>query len=190
MDSLTILVVNNHGQFNHLIHRAIRDMGHDSRLVPNTLTPEEIMGNEPDGLILGGGPDISRRGNCDSYLNKLELPVLGICLGHQVMALNFGGDVGTGQVGGYANIDIDVLKPENILAGLPCRFSVWASHADDVSRAPEDFEVMAKSDICEVEAMCHSELPLFGVQWHPEVSHTEHGLEIFGNFIDICRDRC
>jgi len=187
MDAMTILVVNNHGQFNHLIHRAIRDMGHESLLVSNRLTPEEIMDKEPEGLILGGGPDISRRGYCDSYLNKLELPVLGICLGHQAMALNFGGDVGTGQVGGYANVDVDVLKPENVLAGLPRRFSVWASHADEVSRAPEGFEVMARSDICDVEAMCHRERPLFGVQWHPEVSHTEHGQKLFENFLDICR---
>ena len=164
-------------------------MGHDSLLVPNTLTPEDVMDNEPNGLILGGGPDISRRGNCDSYLNRLELPILGICLGHQAIALNFGGDVGTGQKGGYANVDIDVLKPENILAGMPQKFSVWASHADEVNRAPEVFEVMASSDICEVEAMCHRERLLFGVQWHPEVSHTEHGQKLFENFLKICTER-
>jgi len=116
MGKLTVLVVNNHGQFNHLIHRAMRDMGHDSKLVPNTLSPEDVTALDPDGLILGGGPDISRRGNCDAYLNELDLPMLGICLGHQAMALKFGGDVRTGQKGGYASIDMKTC-PKNSRCG-------------------------------------------------------------------------
>ena len=188
MERLTILVVNNHGQFNHLIHRAIRDMGQRSLLTPNTLTTDEVLAQQPNGLILGGGPDMSRQGNCGIYMRELDLPTLGICLGHQAMALTFGGEVRTGRMGGYANVDVEVLQPDRILAGFPPTVSVWASHADEVSCVPGEFDVLARSEICEVEAMRHRRRPLFGVQWHPEVSHTEGGLKVFKNFLDVCRD--
>lgn len=180
---MKILVVNNYGQFNHLIHRSIRDKV-ETRIVSNETPAEDIVA---DGMILGGGPSMERAGRCSEYLRMLDIPVLGICLGLQIMAVTFGGKVETGRIGGYANVEIEVLEEDGILKGLPCRFMAWASHADQVTICPEEFRVIARSSICEIEAICHESRPLYGVQWHPEVAHTEHGEKVFDNFLEICR---
>ncbi len=180
---MRIMVVNNYGQFNHLIRRAIRDKV-DTDLISNQIPPEEI---DADGLILGGGPTLDRAGRGSDYLRDLDMPILGICLGMQLMAVTFGGRVIPGSIGGYAEVDVEVLAEDDILKGLPARFKTWASHMDQVSVLPQGFEVLARSDVCDVEAMRHTARPLYGVQWHPEVVHTEHGLELLDNFIDICR---
>lgn len=94
-----IIVINNYGQFCHLIHRAVRDLDNEAELMKNTSSVEEIMAKEPDGLILSGGPTLERAGNCSVYVKEIDLPILGICLGHQVMAKAYGGEVKTGAAG-------------------------------------------------------------------------------------------
>ncbi len=183
---LKILVINNYGQFCHLIHRAVRDLEQEVELVKNISTVEDILAKEPDGLILSGGPTLDRAGNCTAYVRELDLPILGICLGHQVMALAYGGGVRTGAAGGYAAVEIEILDEDDILKGIGPKMKVWASHADEVSSLPPDFTRLARSGICEVEAMKHKTKPLYGVQWHPEVSHTEKGNELFRNFFEVC----
>lgn len=180
---MRVLVINNYGQFNHLIRRSIRDKV-ETDLISNQTPPEDI---QSDGLILGGGPTLDRAGRCADYLRELDIPILGICLGMQVMGTTFGGKVAPGSIGGYAEVDIDVIKENDILKGLPPRFKTWASHADQVVEMPLDFEVLARSNVCEIEAMKHRKRPLYGVQWHPEVVHTEHGQELLGNFIALCK---
>jgi GMP synthase (glutamine-hydrolysing) len=181
-----IIVVNNYGQTCHLIHRAVRDLDQEVELVKNTSSLFEILEKEPDGLILSGGPTLERAGNCRVYIREIDLPILGICLGHQVMAQTYGGAVRTGSTGGYAAVDIEILDEDDILKGLGPRTKVWASHADEVSKIPPDFLRLARSNICEVEAMKHKEKPLFGVQWHPEVSHTQRGNDLLRNFLHVC----
>jgi GMP synthase (glutamine-hydrolysing) len=180
---MRILVINNHGQFNHLIRRAIREKV-ETDLISNQIPPEKI---DADGLILGGGPSLDRAGRCEDYLRELEIPILGICLGMQLMATAFGGRVVPGSMGGYAEVDVEVIKEDDILRGLPAKFKTWASHMDQVSVLPEGFETLARSAVCEIEAMSHLHRPLYGVQWHPEVVHTEHGAELLDNFISLCR---
>jgi GMP synthase (glutamine-hydrolysing) len=180
---MRILVINNYGQFNHLIRRSIRDKV-ETDLISNQTPPESI---QADGLILGGGPTLDRAGRCADYLRDLDVPVLGICLGMQLMGTTFGGKVAPGTIGGYAEVDVEVVKENDILKGLPKRFKTWASHADQVIELPPQFEVLAKSRVCEIEAMKHVERPLYGVQWHPEVMHTEHGGELLDNFIALCK---
>src|SRR5512138_1833995 len=143
---LPIYVINNFGQFNHLIHRALRDLEIEAVLVPNTL-PANKVGEECRGIILGGGPDIARAGNCAQYLD-LGLPVLGICLGLHIIATKFGGSVHPGHSGGYGPVDVGICEHDDILAGYPDRISVWASHADEVTRMPAGFTLLATSDIC------------------------------------------
>ncbi|MCL7474828.1 MAG: GMP synthase subunit A [Methanosarcinales archaeon] len=186
MTDLKILVINNFGQFCHLIHRALRDLDVETRIIANTLSNEEILAMEPDGLILSGGPTIDRIGRAEEMVRELELPILGICLGHQLMARAYGGEIATGQKGGYAAIQVEILDEDEILKGIGPTTSVWASHADEVTRLPFDFIQLARSNVCEVEAMRHKTKPLFGVQWHPEVSHTEKGDELLQNFFRIC----
>jgi GMP synthase (glutamine-hydrolysing) len=180
---MRILVVNNYGQFNHLIRRAIREKV-ETDLISNQTPPEEIDAN---GLILGGGPTLQRAGRCADYLRDLDIPILGICLGMQLMGTTFGGKVIAGSMGGYAEVNVKVLKEDDILKGLPANFKTWASHMDLVSELPPGFEILASSNVCEIEAMKHLTRPLYGVQWHPEVVHTEHGLELLDNFIALCK---
>lgn len=183
---LPISVVNNYGQFNHLISRALRDLDIESVLIPNTTEPEEVAAGYR-GIILGGGPDICRAGRCSEYLD-LNLPLLGICLGLHIIATKYGGEVKHGRMGGYGAVTVSVVDQDQILSGYPQDIQVWASHADEVTTVPPGFLRLATSDICGNEAIRHPDLPIFGVQWHPEVSHTFEGYRIFENFDKICRE--
>ncbi|MCK9592058.1 MAG: GMP synthase subunit A [Methanoregula sp.] len=183
---LPIYVVNNFGQFNHLIHRALRDLDINVSMVPNS-TPTHLIAEECRGIILGGGPTIERAGNCSQYLD-LGLPVLGICLGLHIIALKFGGDVHQGSRGGYGPIEIEICEHNDILAGYPQRINVWASHADEVSRIPDGFTCLAHSTICGAEAIALPEKHIYGLQWHPEVSHSFEGKRVFENFDRIIRE--
>ena len=183
---MRIDVIDNHGQFTHLERRALRDLGVETELIDNTTPPEEI---EADGLVLSGGPDIERIGRCDEYL-ECDVPILGICLGMQIMADELGGSVGPGDYGGYADVTVEILDEDDPLVGsLHPETRVWASHADEVKELPPGFELTARSDVCGVEAMSDVENDRYGVQWHPEVAHTENGEVVFENFLTICKRR-
>ncbi len=184
MTLVKIYIVYNLGQYNHLIHRTLRDLGVESRLIDNTTPVKEI---DADGIVIGGGPDIERSGKSIEYVQNLDVPILGICLGHHIIAKAFGGEVGRGSVGGYAEVEVEILKSQEIFEGFPERIRVWASHMDEVKLMPEGFELLARSDICSVEAMKHGKKPVYGVQWHPEVYHSQYGEELYRNFIEICR---
>jgi GMP synthase (glutamine-hydrolysing) len=178
-----IVVVDNHGQFTHLEHRTLRDIGVDVETVDNETPPAET---DADGYVLSGGPSMDRTGRAAEYLDADE-PVLGICLGHQLMATELGGEVESGDYGGYADVTVEIGGDDDPLVGpLAPETRVWASHADEVVTVPPGFERTATSDICGVEAMSDTERDLYGVQWHPEVAHTERGVELFENFVARC----
>jgi len=178
-----IVVIDNHGQFTHLEHRALRDLGVDTDLIDNDVDPDDV---EADGIVLSGGPDMDRAGRSAEYLDR-DVPVLGICLGMQLIAEELGGTVGSGDYGGYADVTVEILDDEDPLIGsLAPETRVWASHADEVKTVPEGFAHTGTSDVCGVEAMSDTARDLYGVQWHPEVIHTEQGEEVFENFVDIC----
>ena len=177
-------VVDNHGQFTHLEQRALRDMGVDVETIDNETPPADV---DADGLVLSGGPDIDRIGNCPAYLD-LDVPVLGICLGMQVIAAELDGRVGPGEYGGYADVTVEITDETDPLVGsLAPETRVWASHADEVKEVPSGFTRTGRSDVCEVEAMSDPDRELYGVQWHPEVAHTEEGEEVFANFLARCQ---
>ena len=182
---MKIYVVYNYGQYNHLIHRTLRDLGIETKLIDNTTPIEELK--DLDGIVLGGGPSLDRIGNCEEYVKELDIPILGVCLGHQLIAKVFGGGVGKGSVGGYAEVNVRIVEDDEIFEGLPKELKVWASHADEVKKLPENLKVLAESDVCEVEALKHKSRPIYGVQWHPEVYHTEKGVDFYKNFIEICK---
>ena len=178
-----IVVVDNHGQFTHLERRALRDIGVETEIVDNTTPADEI---DADGLVLSGGPDIEEIGNCADYLD-LDVPVFGICLGMQVIAKELDGTVGPGEYGGYADVTVEIDDEGDPLVGsLAPETRVWASHADEVKELPDGFALTAHSDVCGIEAMSDVDRDLYGVQWHPEVAHTERGQEVFENFRAIC----
>ena len=176
-------VIDNDGQFTHLERRALRDLGVNSALVDNDTPPAEI---DADGLVLSGGPHSADPERGGRYLD-LGVPVLGICLGMQDMAAALGGRVGSGDYGGYADVTVEVLDSGDPLIGsLAPETRVWASHADEVKEVPEGFERTGRSDVCDVEAMSDPDRELYGVQWHPEVAHTEEGEAVFENFLARC----
>jgi GMP synthase (glutamine-hydrolysing) len=181
-----IFVVNNFGQFNHLIHRALRDMDIPAVMVPNTTSPED-MASGCRGIILGGGPTLDRSGNCSRYVG-LGLPVLGICLGLHIIATAYGGSVQQGRSGGYGPVDVNICEHNDLLKGYPEKILVWASHADEVATIPRDFSILASSHICNTEAIASPAKHIYGLQWHPEVSHTVDGRRIFSNFDEITRE--
>ncbi len=185
---MKILVVNNHGQYNHRIFRSLHYLKIPSEIIPNTTSIEEIKGKNPLGLILGGGPSIERSGNSMSYVEELNCPILGICLGHQIIAKAYGGEIGAAGIESYAKIKINILDENDILKGFGESADVWASHKDEVTKPPEHFKVLASSSICGVEAMKHETKPIYGIQFHPEVHHTENGSKIFENFYEVCNE--
>jgi GMP synthase (glutamine-hydrolysing) len=184
---MKILVVNNHGQYNHRIYRSLHYLKIPAEIIPNSTSLEKIKKKDPAGIILGGGPSLERSGNSSQYVNQLDCPILGICLGHQVMAKAYGAEVGAAGIESYAKIEIKILKENDIFKGLgPC-MEVWASHKDEVRTLPLEFEVLATSSICDIEAMKHHKKPLYGIQFHPEVYHTQKGPQLFENFYEVCK---
>lgn len=186
---MRILVVDNGGQWTHREWRVLKYLGVESEIIPNTTQAPSISA---DGLVLSGGaPSIATQpellGELGSYLDELKLPILGICVSHQFMALHFGGKVGPAPLPEYGKTEVEVIENGTILKGVPKRFTVWESHNDEVSALPKGFRLLARSESCKVQAMEHETRPLFGVQFHPEVEHTQFGYDIFKNFIAVCK---
>jgi GMP synthase (glutamine-hydrolysing) len=181
-----ILVVNNHGQYNHRIHRTLHYLKIPSELISNSYSINEIKENEPAGIILGGGPSIEGAGNCIEYVKQLKYPILGICLGHQIIAKALGGKIGAAGIESYAKIEINIENEDDIFKGMGNSMTVWASHKDEVKQLPKNFEILASSPICKIEAMKHKNNPIYGVQFHPEVYHTKKGPKVFENFYKVC----
>lgn len=183
-----IFVIANRGQYNHRIYRTLKYLDVDAKLVQNTITLEEVKAENPKGIVIGGGQYLEASGNSGAIVREFkgEIPILGICLGHQLLAKLYGGEVRTAQIGEYAESEIIIDEENEILKGLSPSFKAWVSHRDEVSKMPKDFIKLAHSATCKIEAMAHKSLHLFGVQFHPEVEHTPKGPEIFKNFLRIC----
>jgi GMP synthase (glutamine-hydrolysing) len=183
-----VAVVDNDGQFTHLEQRALGETGVEADIVANDTPPEELRA-DVDGIVLSGGPHSADPERGGRYLD-CGVPVLGICLGMQDMAIALGGRVESGDYGGYADVTVEVLDPDDPLVGsLAPETRVWASHADEVVAVPDGFDRTARSAVCSVEAMSDPDRELYGVQWHPEVAHTERGQELFENFRRRCERR-
>lgn len=185
-----IFVVDNGGQWTHREWRTLRDLGVETKIVPNTASFDEILKEDIDGLVLSGGaPRVgieSELGNCAEYLVKAKFPVLGICAGHQFMARFFRGDAKPADNPEFGKVELTIIKDNEIFLDIPKKSVVWESHNDEVTRLPDMFELLASSENCKVQAMKHKEKPFYGLQFHPEVEHTEYGEELFNNFVKIC----
>ena len=186
---MTIVVINNKGQYNHRIGRSLQYLNIPHELVSNDLSIEEIEAKNPIGLILGGGPSIEGAGNSEEYIKHFDVPILGICLGHQLIAKAYGGEVTTSDTESYAQVKINITNDKSLFEGLGPQMDVWSSHKDEVKTLPEDFEILASSNLCDVESFKHKDKDVYGIQFHPEVHHTPKGSIIFENFYKICQ-RC
>ena len=189
----TIPVVYVKGQYNHLIVRNLKELGVESKLLPPSVSPEQLESMNPDALVMGGGPQNVRSPNqltgeladAARLIRKVKLPMLCICVTHQLLATAFGGVTEAARKPEFGPVEISVVEEGRILEGLKPSFTAWESHNDEVVKAPEDFRVLAKSSNCAIEAMRHDQRDIFGVQFHPEVSHTLKGVDLFKNFLHI-----
>jgi GMP synthase (glutamine-hydrolysing) len=185
-----IFVIDNGGQWTHKEWRVLRDIGVDTKIIPNITPLDEI---DADGLVLSGGApsvglEVDKMGRNSEYLEKADIPILGICAGHQFLAIFFGGKAGASGIPEFGKATIIVDEEDDLFIGLPGKFEAWLSHNDEVSEVPPDFIVLAHSENCPVQSMKHAKRPMYGLQFHPEVEHTEHGYEIFRNFIRVCEE--
>ncbi|MCX6695093.1 MAG: GMP synthase subunit A [Candidatus Altiarchaeota archaeon] len=185
-----IAIVDYKGQYVHRIWRSLREIGVESKIVPYSTPLREVKDMNPEAIVLSGGPysvydDEGILGDFRGFIDS-GLPVLGICLGHQIIGRAFGGEVKRGESGEYAAVEIEVLEEDDLFKGVGKNLVVWESHRDEVSKLPEDFILLAKSDVCAVEAMKHKAKRIYGVQFHPEVHHTPQGFDILKNFVSVC----
>ncbi|WP_061810901.1 glutamine-hydrolyzing GMP synthase [Rossellomorea vietnamensis] len=185
-----IVVLDFGSQYNQLITRRIREFGVYSELHPHTVTLEEIQEMNPTGIIFSGGPN-SVYGEdsfrCDERIFDLDIPILGICYGMQLMTMHFGGKVERAKHREYGKAAINIEKQSKIFSNLPEEQVVWMSHGDLVVEAPAGFDVNATNPSCPIASMSNEEKGLYAVQFHPEVRHSEHGNEMLKNFVfEVC----
>jgi len=185
-----IYIIDNGGQWTHREWRTLKYLDVETKIVPNNTSFSELLKEKIDGLVLSGGaPRIGLKetlGNIDEYLEKAEFPILGICAGHQYMARFFGGDAKPAENAEFGKVELTIIKENTLFEKVPKKSIVWESHNDEVTKIPDDFELLASSKDCKIQAMKHKQKPLYGLQFHPEVEHTEYGEQIFKNFIKIC----
>jgi GMP synthase (glutamine-hydrolysing) len=180
-----VLVVDFGAQYAQLIARRIRECHVYSEIVPYDTRPEDLAARRPVGIVLSGGPaSVYEQGAPALNRGILEVgvPVLGICYGQQAMAQVLGGEVKATGVREYGKTDLE-SSGGLLFRDLPAGQVVWMSHADAVARAPDGFRVTARTEATPVAAMEDPERGFFAVQFHPEVGHTPHGLEIMKRFL-------
>ena len=183
-----VLVLDFGGQYNQLIARRVRDLNVYCDLKNSDMTIEEIREYNPIGIIFTGGPNSvyeESSPHVSAEIFKLGIPVLGICYGCQLIAYTLGGTVTHATTSEYGKREIRVLKSGRLFKDVPEKSVSWISHTEYVSAAPEGFSVLADTEAgtCPVAAFADEEKGIYGVQFHPEVVHTEYGNLILKNFL-------
>lgn len=184
-----IIVLDFGSQYTHLLARRIRQLNVYSEIVPADINAEKINGNEIKGIILSGGPrsvDEKNAPDCDSQIFNLGLPVLGLCYGHHLIAKHLGGQVTPGKTKEYGLAQLKVINKNSLFKNLDDSETVWMSHGDRVEKLPDGFITIGSTNDCPISAMANEEKKIFGLQFHPEVTDTVHGMKILKNFVDIC----
>ncbi|PYR60752.1 MAG: GMP synthase (glutamine-hydrolyzing) [Acidobacteria bacterium] len=185
MSHQTIIVLDFGSQYTQLIARRLRELSVYSEIWPPSTPAETICARHPAGIILSGGPkSVSDAGApmCDPALFDLGKPVLGICYGMQLMAHSLGGKVAPAPQREFGHATVTITNPAPLFVDMPPAIRVWASHGDFVAAAPDGFAVMATSANAPIAAMSDPGRALYAILFHPEVVHTERGLEILRNF--------
>ncbi|WP_298226661.1 glutamine-hydrolyzing GMP synthase [Gryllotalpicola sp.] len=181
-----VLVVDFGAQYAQLIARRVREAGVYSEIVPHSATAEEIAAKQPAGIILSGGPSSVYEEGApafDARVFDLGIPTLGICYGFQVMAQALGGEVAQTGAREYGSTEVTVTEGGTILDGQPGDQIAWMSHGDSVAKAPAGFSVLASTASTPVAAFANDARRCYGVQWHPEVKHSQYGQRVIENFL-------
>ncbi len=185
-----VVVLDYGGQYSQLIARRVRECGVFSELLPYHVGAAEVARRRPKGVILSGGPASVYADGApplEPALLELGVPVLGICYGMQLIALELGGRVQGAEVGEFGRSQLTVSEPGRLLAGTPAEQTCWMSHRDTVFAPPPGFAPLAASTASPVAAFESTDRGVYGIQFHPEVVHTPYGQQVLTNFLtDIC----
>ncbi len=189
----TILILDFGSQYTQLIARRLREQAVYCEILPFSTPTSEIRRRNPRGLILSGGPQsVYEPGapHCEPDLFDLGPPVLGVCYGMQLMGKILGGAVSPATEREYGHAVVQTNGNGRLFSGVPSPLRVWASHGDSIDAPPPGFRITARTDAAPVAAFEAPERALYGVQFHPEVAHTDHGTDILKNFaFDVCKLR-
>ena len=181
-----VLVVDYGAQYSQLIARRVREASVYSEIVPHTMPVDDMLAKNPTAVILSGGPSSVYADNApsvDAALFTAGVPVMGICYGFQLMAQGLGGEVAHTGTSEYGRTSLTIDDSGCLLAQIPHSINVWMSHGDSVTRAPEGFRVLASTAGAPVAAFENLDRKLVGVQWHPEVHHSESGQDVLEHFL-------
>ncbi|ABR47131.1 GMP synthase, large subunit [Alkaliphilus metalliredigens QYMF] len=185
-----VLILDFGGQYNQLIARRVREHNIYCEVVPYKITAEEIKLKNPKGLILTGGPSSvygESTPRCEEEIFQLDIPILGICYGGQLMAHTLGGKVNRAKNREYGKTALQVDGNSKLFKEVAQDSICWMSHTDFIETAPAGFKITGTTADCPVAAMENQEKALYAVQFHPEVEHTEKGKEILKNFLyEVC----
>ncbi len=185
-----ILILDFGSQYSELIARRIREAMTYSELVHFDTPLSRIKELKPKGIILSGGPaSVYEEGapSIDPELWNLGIPVLGVCYGMQLMAHQLGGKVSPSEKAEYGKAALNIDKAEGLFKGFPSQKTVWMSHGDSIDQLPPGFEVIGHTDNTPVAAIAHAKKNFYGVQFHPEVVHTQDGQKMIANFVQkVC----
>jgi GMP synthase (glutamine-hydrolysing) len=182
----SVLVVDFGAQYAQLIARRVREAHVYSEIVPSTITVDEVRAKSPAAIILSGGPKSVYEvpaPSLDAAIYELGIPILGICYGAQLMALQLGGEVARTGAGEYGRTQLSRVGTSVLMDEWPDETTCWMSHGDAIAKAPDGFTVTASSPEAPVAVMEDSSRRLVAVQFHPEVAHTERGQELLANFL-------
>ena len=186
-----IIILNFGSQFAHLIARRVRDFGVRAEILPFDTPASEIEKLCPAGIVLSGGPaSVLEKGSHkpDKEIFNLGIPILGICYGHQLMAHMLGGKVAKGERREFGKENLDIKDKSGIFKSLSSKETVWFSHGDQAAGLPRGFKAAASTKTCGYAAFADAKRNLFGIQFHPEVTHTRHGNKMLQNFLfSVCR---
>ncbi|MGQ0376329.1 MAG: glutamine-hydrolyzing GMP synthase [Nitrososphaerota archaeon] len=185
-----IVVLDFGSQYSHLICRRIREFSVYAELVPFDITVDELVKYNPRGIIFSGGPASVYNSGAPIPENKifdLKLPILGVCYGHQLIVNNYGGKVKRANRE-YGSSLLMVDNDSDLLSGLGKSIRAWMSHGDEAEQVPKNFEIIGHTESAKAAAIANMEKSIYGIQFHPEVVHTEQGTEILKNFVlKICK---
>ena len=193
MPNQSVIVLDFGGQYNQLIARRVRECNVYCEVKPNTMTVDEIRAFDPIGIIFTGGPQsVYAEGSpqVDPEIFRLGIPILGICYGCQLMAQYLGGEVtaaGKDTAREYGKTQTWFDTDCRLFRGLPEQSITWMSHGDYMAKVPDSFRLVAHSDACPTVGICDEARGFYGVQFHPEVNHTEYGQAMLRNFLyEVC----
>ena len=186
-----VVVLDFGGQYNQLIARRVRECNVYCEIKPYTISLDDLKALNPKGIIFTGGPNSVYKEDSASYTKEifdLNIPILGICYGSQLMAHKLDGEVATAPVSEYGHTNVNLDTSSLLFEGIDEENVCWMSHTDYIKKQPEGFKITGHTPVCPVAAMENKERNLYAVQFHPEVMHTKNGTKMIHNFLyNVCK---